>query len=176
MTSHGWRHNNMPFDCQGSAVKSTLAQRLRCSMRDPGNIKLALVQRLVFNEHNSRAVKPIISDQLCILWIKHEIWHDISLNPGGHNQVRNHLGSDLWWPWVTFKVKVIVLMSENMIFSKNRGRKKCDTSFWCDFYSRIHSRLFFLIIFNNSRSPARSKGQFKGQKCQNLTFNENNYR
>ena len=70
----------------------------------------------------SRAVKPVISDQLCILWIKHEIWHDIYLNPGGHNQVRNHFGSDLWWPWVTFKVKVIVYMSKNMIFRKIKGR------------------------------------------------------
>ena len=70
----------------------------------------------------SRAVKPIISDQLCILWIKHEIWHDKYLNPGGHNQARNHLGSDLWWPWVTFKVKVIVYMSKNMIFREIKER------------------------------------------------------
>ena len=60
----------------------------------------------------SRVVEPIISDELCILWIKHEFWHDIYSSPEGHYQLGNHLGSDLWWPW-NFQ---IIYLFENMIF------------------------------------------------------------
>ena len=167
---------------------------------------------------------------MCILWIKHEIWHDIYLNPGGHNQVRNHLGSDLWWPWVTFKVKVIVYMSENMIFwqikegtsviplfdviliqesipdyffwlfvllqghlqGQKVNFKVKSAKIWLSMETIIttsvipHFDVFFIgkkhlcnFLDNprsSSKSGSRSKGQFQGQKCQNMIFHKYNYK
>ena len=133
----------------------------------------ALLTPHYYFKSTSRAVKPIISDQLCILWMKNEICMIYIWTQGATIRY----GTTLAVTSGDLQSEGHCIYVRKYDFPKSKGRNKCYTSFRCDFDSIwIHSWLFVQVIFNNSRSSTRSKGKFQGQKCQNMTFNENNYR
>ena len=63
---------------------------------------------------------------------------------------------------VNFKVKLL-----KMSYLTITIRNKCNNSIWCDFDYRI----YLWYYYGDSRSSSRSKGQFQGQNCENMFFN-----
>ena len=63
---------------------------------------------------------------------------------------------------VNFKVELL-----KMSYLTITIRNKCNNSIWCDFDYRI----YLWYYYSDSRSSSRSKGQFQGQNCENMFFN-----